>query len=239
MKHSLLGIVLLALGGGALIAVPTSDSLYFGVSSTSFLEVTMGYAHTFPRTAGSASAISVHGAVSVPVLLAAESGRLDTWRLEIGLDAASAIADRFEVLGGLSLYYLAQEDVLGKFSVIGAQLKLTPALHWRSGSVGLPLKLTVPLATHIRHSDVVLDTFQEMIDENGDPIDAAPADGWYAPTGLSIHAGIGGRFDLGERIALSSELGLIWYPSKHTGILDSMMIGQLPFYLDVGCSLEM
>lgn len=197
------------------------------------------YAYTFNSPSDSAPEISAYRTISVPVILVRKNGSFDTWRLDAGLISVILSANRFNLPGDLSMYFLSQRNILGDFSVIGAELKLTPALRFKNGYLGIPLKISLPVATHIRHSDLVSDTFDQIIGEDGNPIEAEPVDGWYATTGLSIRAGIGGSFAVEEKMTINSEFGFIWYPPRFTGIFDSMMIGQIPFYLDLGCSLEM
>ena len=118
-----------------------------------------------------------------------------------------------------------QDDVLGTFVPLGLSFSVLPALRFHRWYIGINAEASLPLLVHIRHSDYVKETFVDSGTEGG------PVDGWYSMTSVSFKTGIASSVMLGRRMEIISELGFVGYPSPLSGFFDSMMIGQIPFYL--------
>ena len=64
-------------------------------------------------------------------------------------------------------------------------------------------------------------------------MDIHPQNGFYLLTGNHLYYGIEGMFRLSNKLDMYFDLGMINYISQYTGLFDSMMFGQIPFYTNI------
>jgi len=79
----------------------------------------------------------------------------------------------------------------------------------------------------------MFEEMQNIYNSNGELLDMQPQDGFYSFTGNQLGYGIEGKFKLNNRLDMFFDWGIIDYLSKYTKGFDSMMYGQVPFYMDV------
>ena len=241
VKKRFLIVAVLVLGSGGALPLfsesPDTSSchgVYMGINSDSFLGIDFAYSHTFTEKAPGGFRLSAYGTVSLPLLLAISEGTLDTFEFTAGARADAPVKGPFILSGSLEVGVLHHADTLGIAVPILISANLMPALRFATWHFGLDLRTTMAAATYLRHSNTVKETFRDITDGDGDSLDLAPTDGWYGPTGFSIRGGIEFAHTPGGRLGYRIATGLVWYPSAYTGMLDAMMIGQIPFYLEAG-----
>jgi hypothetical protein len=147
----------------------------------------------------------------------------------VGADIEIFRSGNFALFAEASVFISTHTDVLGTFTPLGIAVGIYPALRFDRWYLGAGARLYLPVLLRIDHSDYVDDTFSGLPDSP----DSA-ADGWYALPSIAVRTGLLGSFNLGERLLLTGEAGFAWYPSSLTGVFDAMMIGQIPFYLELG-----
>lgn len=96
------------------------------------------------------------------------------------------------------------------------------------------------LFTYIRHSDYAKESFKEIVDSNSKFIEMGPQNGFYRFTGNHLYYGLEVSVKFSDNLDLYFNLGLIHYFSKYTGFFDSMMFGQILFYmnLQLNCTIN-
>ena len=206
-----------------------SHAVRTGVSSDTFLSFQIGYSYTFPELERTGTRISVYGVFAFPLFLPSMGGGFDTLSFTAGTDIEIVRTGAFALFADAGIFVSTHSNVLGTFTPLGVTVGLYPALRFDRWYVGAGARLRLPVLLHIDHSAYVDETFSDL---PGSP--EAAADGWYACPGISVKTGLLGFFTIGKRLFLTSEIGFIWYPSPLTGVFDAMMIGQIPFYLDLG-----
>lgn len=237
-------ITALLLGFGAALPLfseqpdPVSAPVvYLGISSDAFLGIDLGFTHPLAAEQPPERVyLEAYGTLSLPVLLSISDGSLDTFAMGIGTTAEFRSSGRFSLFSDLELQALVHNDILGLSVPVIFSARMIPTLRFDTWYCGLNLQASAAVATYMHHGDTVDDTFRDIADGNGEPIDTAPTDGWYGPTGFAIRGGIELAGAPGGRVGYRISTGLVWYPSAYTGMLDAMMIGQIPFYLEAGCS---
>lgn len=203
----------------------SSQVVRMGVDSNAFLNYRIGYSYAFGGLTEFGTRILLGGNFSFPVFLAVSSGEFETF--SFSFDAAAEILrlGDFSLMTDTQFFITFQDDVLGTFVPLGLSFSVMPALRFSRWYIGMNAEVNLPLLVHIRHSDYVKQTFVDSGSEGG------PVDGWYSMTSVSFKTGIASSVLLGRQMEIISELGCVWYPSPLSGIFDSMMIGQIPFYL--------
>ncbi len=242
-KKRFLIVAILVLGSGGALPlfsespdISSCHGVYIGINSDSFLGIDFGYSHTFTEKAPGGFRLSAYGTVSLPLPLAISEGTLDTFEFTAGARADAPVRGPFILSGSLELGVLHHADTLGIAVPILISANLMPALRFATWHFGLDLRTTMAAATYLRHSNMVKETFRSITDGDGKSIDSSPVDGWYSPTGFSVRGGIEFAHTPGAHLGYRISTGLAWYPSPYTGMLDAMMIGQIPFYLETGFS---
>ncbi|GAB4405457.1 MAG: hypothetical protein OHK0039_06470 [Bacteroidia bacterium] len=221
----------LLLGGPLLGQAPVaSPALALGVNADAFGSMHLRYLH--PLATGR---VPLAGYVSceLPLMRTIERRAFDAWTLRLGSLAEVWRSERWLLLGGAHLSAIHHRQVLGRFVSAGAELKLTPACLLRRGYLGLQLRYSQSLGTHIQHSAYAQERFEDLRDASGERLVSGPRDGWYRFTGSRLLYGLEGDFRLGQRLALYADLGMIHFFSPYTKGFDAMMFGQVPFYLDL------
>jgi len=181
----------------------------------------------------------VYGEVSFPILLNFKDNSFDTWKIEAGASAELYQIKKFGLRTKVDFFFLRHEQVLGTFTPFGFDLQLSPVYHFKKSYLGLQMKWHQVIATHIAHSEYVASAYDEIYDKNGEIIQASPVDGWYGNTGSSFNIGIEWFKPLTTTLNLSLDLGLIFFSSPYTGLVDAMMIGQVPLYANLVLSYKL
>ena len=238
-KWYIIPVLLLGLGTAlpALPAAPLgpfSRAFYLGISSDAFLSLDAGFFHTLGKPKPTGIRTGVYGVVSLPLLLITSGGSFDTAAVGVGASMEFYGKGRFSLFFDLGLQTLVQNDAVGLSVPVIVSAALMPALRFDTWYCGLNAQVSAAVTTYMRHGVTVKDTFRDITDGDGDSLDSAPTDGWYGPTGFSIRGGIEFAHTPGGRLGYRIATGLVWYPSAYTEMLDAMMIGQIPFYLEAG-----
>ncbi len=176
---------------------------------------------------------TLYASFNFPLFLAIRQKNLDTWETNFGITQTFSMYEKLIFVSSLNLFSGKHKQILGTFIPVGMDLKITPSLKTKSGYARFQLDYTQVLGTHITYDDLVKQSFQDILDVNGNPYLSEPTDGWYALTGNYMKYGIESLFYLTQKTALYFDLGMIQYFSKYTRGFDSMMYGQVPFYMDL------
>jgi len=177
--------------------------------------------------------LQIYGRVGFPLLMIVKNHSFDSWKIELGASTELVTTNKFIIIADTYLFLLHHEQVLGNFTPVGVNLCLTPAYHFTRGTLGFQVRWNQTLTTYISHSNYVKNTFTALSTLDNSKMIIHPRNGWYGFTGSHLDFGIEGCLAMGSRYMLSIDLGLVNYLSPYTGIFDGMMMGQVPFYLEV------
>lgn len=207
-----------------------SKSLSLGVNSDAFTGLDLGY---LQESSISGLPSCYYVTLNIPLLSSIAQKKLDTWEIKAGAKLELIRLNRFTMLTDLSLFSIRHKQSLGTFLPFGFNLKITPAYRVKNGYIGFQTMFKQVLFTHIRHSDYVKERYNGIYDSNGGLMDIEPQNGFYQFTGNHLYYGIEGMFQLSNKLNMYVDLGLINYLSHYTGMFDSMMFGQIPFYTHI------
>ncbi len=212
--------------------------IYGGFDANAFTNIKAGYGYTFPEFLDN-KGLLVYGEFSFPILLNLKDKTFDTWKIVAGASSELYRIQKFGLRTRVDLFFLRHKQVLGTFTPLGIDLQLSPACHFKKSYLGLQMRWHHAIATHITHSKYAESAFDEIYDKNGKIIQADPKDGWYGNTGSSFNIGIEWFKPLTTTLNLSLDLGLIFFSSPYTGLVDAMMIGQVPLYANLILSYKL
>jgi hypothetical protein len=201
-----------------------------GLESDAFLSLSLGYYHLIPGN-GEKQASLIYGEIQAPVLIALKGEGNHAFRLDAGYQWGGICLERFCVDGQANLFFMNHSTVLGTFRPLGTEIGGSAGIQLGRSCLGLFCEWHHVLAVHISHSDYSRECFSE-IPSGGSPF-RAPEDGWFSNTGSMIGYGIRYCTPAGKKLLLNIDIGAVSHLSEYTGMLDAMMIGQLPFMLDV------
>jgi len=201
-----------------------------GLGSDAFLNLSLSYHHFVPGKRENRGSL-FHAGMQVPVLIALRGEGNHPFRIDAGYRWGGTCRDRFYMDGQLDLFLMNHSTVLGTFRPVGAEMTGSAGFQLRRSFLGVFCEWHHVLATHITHSEYSGQSFKGILPD-GSPV-AAPVDGWYAHTASLIGYGIRYSTPLGGRLVLKTDIGAVSHLSEYTGMLDAMMIGQLPFMMDV------
>lgn len=180
------------------------------------------------RLAGGGSSGGLHAGVGLklPVyLMGRGSGRVDLlargrWVGGTGLGVTTT-----------SSVYLARSDNRsGTMHGLGVEVRAAPGYHGELWSVSADLGWQGTLLTHIRHSELVGETFEER-HPGAESMDG-PVDGWYGSTAHRFRIGVAGARRLTDAFSLRLAAGTL-FSRQRQGLFVSFAHGQVPAYLEV------
>lgn len=206
------------------------NSLSIGMNSDAFTGLELGYNQ--PVNVFSLPSC-YYFKLSVPLLSSIKQKKLDTWEIKVGTTLELYSQQKFILLSDVNLFSIKHTQSLGTFIPVGFNLKLTPGYRTKNGYIGFQTSYNQVLFTHIRHSEYVKERFNGIYDSNNKIVDVKPRNGFYALTGSHLSYGLEGMFKLSGRFNMYYDFGVRDYLSKYTGLFNSMMFGQIPFYADI------
>jgi len=207
-----------------------SKKLSIGINSDAFTGLELGYIQE-SSISGIPSYYYIN--LNIPVLSSIKQKKLDTWELKTGANLELIMQNRLVVRTDFNLFTIRHTQSLGTFMPLGFNLKITPARVTKKGYIGFQTIFKQVLFTHITHSDYIKERFDEIYDSDNNLMELEPQNGFYLFTGNQLYYGIEGTFKISDNLDIYFDLGLIHYFSKYTGFLDSMMFGQIPFYMNL------
>ena len=168
--------------------------------------------------------------ITAPLFLAYKSKSFHAWEVNLGANTILAGTGKFRLTGDVHIFLIHHRQVLGNFLPVGFFLSLTPSFRFSRGYLGLQIHWNQTVATHISHSPYVREAFenQSLYGETARYIQ--PKDSWFRNTGSHLGIGIEGGREMCSRISLYGDLGIVLFKSSYTGLLDAMMIGQVPVF---------
>lgn len=209
--------------------------LMVGVDANAFASFNIGFGYKFQESFRHRGLL-LYTNLSIPVLLSTIDRDIDTWRVDTGVSAEIFRANRIGIRSRFNLFLIRHNQVLGTFYPAGFDLQMEPVYHLENGYIGIQLGWHQVIATHITHSEYSKSAFDNIYDKNGELIDLSPKDGWYGDTGSALKAGFEWSYPFADGFEMFLDSGLISFTSPYTGLLDSMMAGQVPFYFDIAIS---
>jgi len=207
-----------------------SGYLAAGLESDAFLSTSLAYYHLVPGSRDNRASM-LHAGIQVPVLLAFKGEGNHAFRLDAGYQWGGIYRERYCVDGRLDLFFMNHSAVLGTFRPVGAELNGAAGFRFRRSFLGIFCKWHHVLATHVTHSDYSKESYKEIIP--GGISGFVPMDGWFSNTASMIGYGVRYSSPVRGRMALNVDIGAVNHLSEFTGMLDAMMIGQLPFMLEM------
>ncbi len=206
------------------------QSISVGLNSDAFSGLELGYHQ--PVTMFSLPSC-YYVKLNVPLLSSIKQKKLDTWEIKLGTTQELYGKNRFILLSGFYLFSIKHTQSLGTFLPAGFNLTLTPAYRTKNGYLGLQTSYNQVLFTYIRHSEYVKESFREIYDADNRLLDIKPRNGFYGFTGSHLSFGLEGMHIFSGRMSICYDLGLTDYLSRYTGLFNSMMFGQVPFYANI------
>ncbi len=106
---------------------------------------------------------------------------LDTYQVKVGGETTVFSKGNFSVNGNLTMGYNRTKNSNGVFTGLGNEIGLRPLYSVKHWSFGPIFEWRSTYATHIRHSELVKDTFKERYQPNNATslVVNGPEDGWY------------------------------------------------------------
>jgi len=206
-------------------------SVSLGYTNNAFASLELGYAQNPGKF--QKKNWQVYGRVGLPLLLMIKDHSLDSWKIELGAHTELVSLNKFSLMTDSYLFLIHHNQILGVFTPVGVNLSLMPAYPFKQGYLGIQVRWNQTVATHISHSNYVKNTFAGLSTLDNRIMNIHPENGWYGFTGSHLDFGIGGIRTLGSKCMLSAELGVVDYLSPYTGFFDALMMGQVPFYLEM------
>lgn len=154
------------------------------------------------------------------------------FRLNLLAFARKLTPARWGVMAALLPYLVHENNEAGQFWGTGAELRVHPGYFERNWTLALDLGWQATVLTHIEHSAMVRQTFQQRYPDEA-ARESEPRDGWYAFTAHRFRVGLGGAYASSSRFALSAGLGSLFSPQKQGAIL-LFSVGQVPLYAELG-----
>ncbi|HKK63329.1 MAG TPA: hypothetical protein VJ951_12265 [Bacteroidales bacterium] len=229
-------IILITLLGimypGSSMAENTEEpgTIMINLNADAFAGLEFGYQHPIGISDFN---FNVYAKTNFPLFLTLRQQKLDTWETKFGARSWFVEKQRFLLIGDLNLFFMRHKQVLGTFIPVGLKTNFTPAIKTKSGYIGCQIGYKQILGTHIAHSEQVKESYNDIRDINGNTYKSEPGNGWYALTGNSINLGLEAKYAFSEKIDIRFDIGMIQYISAYTEGFDSMMYGQVPFYMDL------
>lgn len=198
-----------------------------GVNSDSFMGIEMGYGKELNLEENN---LVYYLKINVPIVLGLKEKVFDTYEIKGGILNNLVNDKNYVVISDFGCNFVKHKDILGESYSFGVTGKISPSYRYDKGYVGLQLKYSQILTSYIKHSNVVKERFDDIIDKNGKPYGETPKDGFYYHVGSFLNLGIEGKGQINTKSDLYYELGMSNYLSKFTEGFDAVMFGQLPFY---------
>lgn len=177
--------------------------------------------------------LRVYSYFRIPVLLAFKNKAMSSWEIDLGANASLFSAGRFSTIADIRFFLMRHHQALGTFLPVGIHLHLTPAYHFLKGYLGFQIGWNQTVVTHISHSDYVKNTFADLTADDHLSIKNHPEDGWYGNMGSHLCFGLENGWEVGSRLFLLGDLGLILFSSPYSGMFNAMSMGQVPIYFNI------
>jgi len=203
-------------------------AISLGFTNDAFTGLELGYAQN-PGILQEKD-LRVYVRCTIPILLASKNKSLQTWEVNLGANTTLLETVKFRMTGDVQCYLMHHRQVLGKFVPLGFVISLTPSYQFSKGYLGLQIHWDQTVATHISHSSYVQETFDNLSLYDGVQTDSQATDGWFGFTGSHFGMGVEGGREIGSRLFLYGDLGIVMFTSPFTGLLDAMMFGQVPVF---------
>jgi hypothetical protein len=169
--------------------------------------------------------------VELPVLISFNGEKNRAYKFFTGYRYGILGRGRFVLDGDISFFLMHHSSVLGNFIPVGYDMGLYPGIIINKSYLGLIVSWHSAVATHISHSEYSRECFNDI--QNAGQLNNGPEDGWYANTASTMTYGLEYFTPLGSKLSIDLKAGLVDHISEYTGMLDAMMIGQIPFSFSV------
>jgi hypothetical protein len=180
--------------------------------------------------------ILVGVALDLPMLLWIKSGDPDTVRLSVRGSAEVWRAKWFALVVDLQSRLGMQDSVLNTSVGWDFQLTVAPSFSFETWSLSPFVGLRQGIATYVKQGDIVHDAFNGRYPAGVSGV-SGPKDGWIAGGNTRVPFGLAFGVDLPSQWALYGSAGLVWtHSALGVGMFDAMMLGQWPFFIDLGVS---
>lgn len=199
-----------------------------GVNSDSFTGLEIGRANG-PEIWN--DAIIYYAKINIPLALSIEQKNIDTWEFKLGVKGKVFSKNKLLINGDFNLFMIKHNQVLGTFYPFGYSIKLTPSYENKRGYVGFQTEWNQVITTYIYHSDITKERFEDIETSSGERYISEPENGFYNFTGHSLNYGVETALKSNDKVYTYFEAGVRDYLSKYTSGFDSVMYGQLPFYM--------
>jgi hypothetical protein len=178
--------------------------------------------------------ILVGADADLPVFLWGAAGRVDAFRFGVRAAAEPYRARWFALVVDLQSRVGVQESALNTSVGWDVQLTVAPSLAFERWSLSPFAGVRQGLATYVRHGQIVKDAFADRYPDGASGT-SGPRNGWIAGGVTRVPFGLAAGVELGDRVSLHGSGGLVWsYSPLGVGMFDAMMLGQWPFFMELG-----
>jgi hypothetical protein len=216
------------------LAGDMSHTIGLEVDSDGMLGVGAYYGYRFPSTLRG-NDLLVYGRIGTPLMRDIAAGEMHALKVNVGIATHLPLRGYLAMVAGIDLAWTYHKETLGRFNSIGIEGYLHPGFQIGRGFFGLRIDYLQNILTHIKHSGVVYDAWEDRYpDSVTTPEYTAPVSGFYSNTGSVIRFSLAGYAALGERFTLTASAGYVHYMQPYAGPFDAMMIGVFPFRVSLG-----
>jgi hypothetical protein len=214
-----------------------NDLIAGSVNSTTWLSMDVAYLRRV-SLAWPGKRILVGADVDMPLLLWGKTGAVDTARVSARAAAETLRVHWFALVVDLQTRLGAQHSVLNTSLGWDFQLTVAPSLAFESWSLSPFVGLRQGISTYVHHGEIVHDAFADRYPDGVSGI-SGPRDGWIPGGNTRAPFGLAFGVDLSRRVSIFGSASLVWtYSPLGVGMFDAMMLGNWPFFVDLGVSWQ-